>query len=467
MSPSHRLFPLLWPAALAALGCQGAQRVPAARPAAPAAIVWRHDDYAAARKRAVDERKPLVIDMWAPWCHTCLSMQQTVLVDPSIRALADRFVWLAVDTDREGNAEVVGRYPVGAWPTFFVVSAEPHKVESRLVGSGTVLEFRDFLEHGERGWRETSGQKGLDGPMRHVRDGDRAAVARDWRAADEAYRKALASGDLGERLPDVLVAAIGVRYKAEDWAGCMDLGRRRLVDAAQTRTAKAADFAAYADMCAERSGDETQARSLRAAIVAEGSPVRAVLMDPKTPLSVDDRSDGLRILRDAHDALGQKDAGTALAEKQRALLLDAITRAPDARAAMTFNWPLAEVCARLGRPQDAIPILARSVDALPDEYDPPYRLAWLLVEAGRAREALPWAERSLGRVYGPRKARVQGLIAEIHHDLGDLDAERRARSAVVAIWEALSPEQANPAALTEARAALAKVGAAEASAPRR
>jgi len=432
----------------------------AAAPAAPAAIEWIHDDYAGARERAVRAGKPLLIDMWAPWCHTCLSMKHFVLSDPSIRALGDRYVWLAIDTDREINAEAVGRYPVSAWPTFFVVSPEPQQVESRLVGSATVREFRDFLDRGERGALDTRGAAGrlADGPLRHVRDGDRAAVARDFAAADAAYAKALASGDLADRLPDVLVSAIGVRYKAGDWAGCVRLGLERLGDAARTRSAKAADFAAYADMCAGKLGDAAPGRRVREAIVAPQSPIRAVLMDPETALSVDDRADGLRILRDVHDALGQKGEGTALAERQRALLDEAIARAPDAHVAMTFNWPLAEVCVRLGRPAEAIPTLRRSVDALPDEYDPPHRLAWVLLQAGRAADALPFAQAALTRAYGPRKARVQGLVADIHKAMGDVAAERRARAAVVAIHEALPAGQADVKAVLEARAELAKLG---------
>jgi thiol-disulfide isomerase/thioredoxin len=429
--------------------------VPESRGAGAAAIAWIQDDYAAARKRAADERKPLVIDMWAPWCHTCLSMKHFVLSDPGIGALADRFVWLAVDTDRAANATAVGRYAVSAWPTFFVVSPESEAIESRLVGSATVREFRDFLERGERGFRETRGGI-LEAPLRHVRDGDRAAAARDWAAADRAYGEALA-GDLGPRLPDVLVAAIGVRAKAGDWAGCVRLGIERLADSSRGHSAKTADFADYANMCAEKLGD-AQARRLREAIVAKDGPVRAVIMDPAAPLSVDDRSDGLRILREVHDALGQKEAADALAERERALVEGAIAEAPDPRTAMTFNWPLAEVCVRLHKPDEAIAILRRSADALPDEYDPPYRLAWVLLQSGRAADALPPAEQALGLVYGPRKARVQGLIADIHKARGDVVAERDARAAVVAIWEALPPGQYDAQALFEARAALAKVG---------
>src|SRR6266545_1957429 len=75
----------------AAHDAQAASPAAGGKPAEPArggarrvAIPWISDDYAAAVARARSEKKPLFIDMWAPWCHTCLSMKQVVMVDPSL-----------------------------------------------------------------------------------------------------------------------------------------------------------------------------------------------------------------------------------------------------------------------------------------------------------------------------------------------------------------------------------------------
>src|SRR5690606_13966068 len=90
-------------AAVAAAGCKRDQRPPAAEaasaeatPPAEAGLPWIHDDYPAALARARAANQPLVIDMWAAWCHTCLAMKHGVLADPGLRPLADRFVWLAL-----------------------------------------------------------------------------------------------------------------------------------------------------------------------------------------------------------------------------------------------------------------------------------------------------------------------------------------------------------------------------------
>src|SRR5262245_9114354 len=71
---------------------------------------WFEDDWAGAVACAKQRNVPIVLDLWAPWCHTCISMQTTVFMDPSFKDKADKFVYVALDTDRESNAAPVGKY---------------------------------------------------------------------------------------------------------------------------------------------------------------------------------------------------------------------------------------------------------------------------------------------------------------------------------------------------------------------
>ncbi len=163
-------------AALAAAlgtGCQksseqegrGAEPPAAAPPAAPTAapaaakateapparqvrIPWISDDYDAALKRARAEKKPIFIDMWAPWCHTCLSMKQEVMVDPSVEPFLDRFVWLEIDTDRPVNAKLLTRLKVDVWPTFYILSPEKEAVQARHLGAASMAQLRELLDPG-------------------------------------------------------------------------------------------------------------------------------------------------------------------------------------------------------------------------------------------------------------------------------------------------------------------------------
>lgn len=417
-------------------------------------IVWLKDDYPAARKAAIEAGKPLVIDMWAPWCHTCLSMKHYVLTDSNLAAYADKYVWLALDTDRPENAAVLETYPVASWPTFFVVDADAETLQARLVGSATTVEFAEFLGRGMTGYQvKDLDDSSLTGALRRA---DRAAAAKDWASADAAYAEAMGMSKVAAIGPEVLVAWIGTRWKARALTPCMTLGIARLDDANRYSSAKGLDFAAYAAMCANQEGaDPAIAKQLREAIVGKGSPMIRTLGDRKAPLTPDDKSDGLRVLREVYEALGDKASARATIERQRDLLKAAIEDAKTPEAAMTYGWHWAEVHNALGAPADAVPLLEASAKALPNAYDPPYRMAWALLKAKRPAEALPHAERALGLAYGPRKASVQRLIADIHGTLGDKPAERAARQAVVDIYAGLDGGHVNPTALEKAKAAVA------------
>ena len=56
-----------------------------------ALLPWYVDDYKGALADAQASERPIVIDLWAPWCHTCLSMKNTVLADPALATVAERF----------------------------------------------------------------------------------------------------------------------------------------------------------------------------------------------------------------------------------------------------------------------------------------------------------------------------------------------------------------------------------------
>ncbi|HUH00864.1 MAG TPA: hypothetical protein VML75_02650, partial [Kofleriaceae bacterium] len=87
---------------------------------------------------------------------------------------------------------------------------------------------------------------------------------------------------------------------------------------------------------------------------------------------------------------------------------------------------------------------------LPEEYDPPHRLGWVLLQMGELERALGYAERAVALAYGPRKARVQGLLVSIHRARNDGPAERAALEAVLATWRSLPESQQNAGAIEQA-----------------
>ncbi len=412
-------------------------------------IPWHADAYEAALAEARATNRPLVIDLWAEWCHTCLSMKHTVLRDPHLAAVADRFVWLAMDTDRAVNAAALAKFPPEVWPTFFVVDARDESVAARLLGAASPEAFVAFLDAGARrvAGRESPAEEA-------ARVGDMASAGGRYPAAADAFARAVkaAPGDW-PRGPAVRVAWLNALYRAGAHRRCVDVGRAELKAATRGHTPAAADFVYYLHGCAvarARAGAPLDGALLDTAIAA----VQAAVDDPAAPLTVDDRSEARRILREIHMTRGRPEAARTQAEAQRALLDRAAAQATP-YAAMTWHWPRAEVYAFLGEPAELIPALKASMKALPDAYEPPYRLAWIQLKANQPDAARASARAAIERVYGPRAARAWTLLADIEVARGDRVAARAALAEAVAVWKALPEGQRRASARAAAEKRLA------------
>ncbi len=97
---------------------------PPAAPGAPAAsepehdtLQWFEDGPAAAFDAARARKRLLFVDLWAPWCHTCLSMRQQVAV----------------------------------WPTFYLIDAQTRAVPGRWLGGASPAQLRRWLQDSANG----------------------------------------------------------------------------------------------------------------------------------------------------------------------------------------------------------------------------------------------------------------------------------------------------------------------------
>jgi thioredoxin-like negative regulator of GroEL len=418
-------------------------------------IAWIEDDYASALACAKQKNVPLVLDFWAPWCHTCIAMQTTVFMDASMAARATKFVFAALDADREENAAAVAKFATSAMPTFYVIGPD-EAVLARFVGAATLDQFHEFLDAGDRA------QKGsLAEADKHFLAGDRAMATKDFETADKELTAALAKGPAAWlRRPEVVFYLQIAKQKKGDTAGCLKLSDEQMDSVGQT--AIATNFWNSAIECAkaEAKNDEAKAKAVSDRALAK---LQKILDDAAAPLSPDDRAEALGYLRDALDAQGKKAEAKAAAEKSRVFIDEQWAKAPTPFARMAWAWPRADVYAFLGKPLDLVADYEKLAADLPKEYEPRARLGWLYLKAGKAKEAAKWTDEALALVYGPRKARLHAQRAEIAELANDRPQALKCRHDAVKVLESLPEGQRNPAALEKAKAALAATEAGSAA----
>jgi len=417
-------------------------------------IVWIDDNWAGALAAAKAQGRPVLVDMWAPWCHTCISMQKTVLREGPIQNRAAEFIWLAVDTDRPENEAVAKKLDISFWPTFFVVDADGNPL-ARHVGSASLEQFMAFLDTGRGAFAGTL----KDDPiLAALARADQASSSGEHKDALKAYLEALEKG--GPAWPrrfTTRTALLGAYLNAGKVDDCLEHALAHLDDMAASRSASTADYVATAHYCAQRAGDKA-ARDFAERAAAPGNAIEKVLADPTADLSYDDKSDALRVLRELHLQRGDKEAARAMAERQRTILDDAVTAAADdAELAAGYAWPREEVYVYLGEGDKLLPWFRELVEKLPESYDPPYRLAWLESELGLLEDALVHLEQAKARVYGPRAVRVWWQLAELQEKRKDTDGQRVAWKGVVDTIQGLKDQRRYKDALGAAKSKLDKL----------
>jgi tetratricopeptide (TPR) repeat protein len=398
------------------------------------------DDYPKALATARAEHKPLFVDFWATWCHSCLSMQRFVLSDPGMKPVADQVVWASIETETEKNKPVVEQYPPDGWPTFLMVDPESEKVLGSFLGSGSVQDLRGFVQEGVRAYRNTGK---LDPASAAQREGDQARIRGDLKASADAYGRAVASSKAGDPArPERLTLYAKELQKLgtpEATRTCAQLG---LAEAKNTGdSAVAADFAAYLEGCARKlpKGDSEAAKVHALAI----ERLREVVGKKDAPLAADDRSDALANLAEMLDAAGRHDEAVE-AMRQRAQLLErAAAAAPDATIASTFDPHRTDTYLYLKEPQKAEELLGKREKEMPSDYNPPARLARVLLEEKKLPEAEAAVDRALAMMpRAQRRVGILGLKAKI------LKAEGKPTEAVLReqleVLRALPAPQRNP-----------------------
>ena len=377
--------------------------------AAHGPLQFIEDDYPKALAAAKAGHKPLFVDLWATWCHSCLSMQRFVLSDAGMKPVADAVVWSSVETERDPNKAVVEKYPVDAWPTFLIVDPDTETVLGRFLGSGTVQDMRAFVQDGVRAYREKG--KPADPAWAAQREGDAARIRGDLKSASEGYGRAVElSRPEDPQRPERLNLYMSALLRLKEYRACVQTG---LKEARNTPdSALGTDFQSYAFSCVQNlpKGDPDGGRMHELGIAR----IREILAKPDAPLAADDRSDALATLSEMLDVKGRHAEAVAAMQERAQVLEKAAAAAPDTTLASTFDAHRADTYLYLKTPAKAENLLAQREKEMPEDYNPPARLARVLFEEKKLPQAEAAVDRALAKMdRGQRRVGILELKAKI------------------------------------------------------
>ena len=378
-------------------------------------------------------------------------MRAYVFTDKSLTRQAGRFVWLALDSEKSGNAALTKKLGVQALPTFFIVDPTDDHVALRWVGGATAPQLQKWLDDGSAAVAASFGTRrpaAASPAEQALARADRLYGASEYAEAAKAYQQALAAAPAGwpryGRAVESLMFALSQTDQPDVLA--------RLARSAYPKlksTPSAANVASTGLDAVLRLPDSLAERK---AWVAEfEAHCREVLANRSLTLAGDDRSGLYIALLDARQD-AKDDAGAKQVAAQWATMLEseaARAKTPDARAVYDSHRLAAYL--ELGQPERAIPMLEASERDLPGDYNPPARLAVAYRAMMRWSEALAASDRAFARAYGPRQLGMYQVRADVYVGLADSAAARRTLEHAIAFADSLPPGQRSERTLATLR----------------
>ncbi len=378
-------------------------------------------------------------------------MRAYVFTDKALARHAGRFVWLEINTDLPKNALFQEKYPVENWPTLFIIDPRQEKALVRFAGSATVAQLERLFEDGERAY---SGQ--AQGPEAALAWGDARYGEGKPAEAAEAYARALSEAPAdwsrrGRTLESLLTAMWGARqYEACALKAVQELPLL-------PRSPSMANAATIGLGCALSIPPENPTgRDLLGKLEALG---REVLAPPPIDMPADDRSGLYEAMVEAREVLGDEEGMRALANEWLTFLEGEAARAPNPEARTVFDSHRMAAALALNEPLRVVPAIEQSEKDLPQDYNPPARLANLYRRLGRLEEALSASDRALAKVQGSRRLRVLSDRADILLALGRKDAAVSTLHDALTYAKSLSEAQVSKRQLEALEKKLAEVKA--------
>lgn len=380
-------------------------------------IRWIHDDWTRAKQTAKKQNKLVAVDVWATWCHTCLSMKNYVLKRAPLAKVRGQHTWLSLDYDKEENAAFFEVFPIGAFPTFLVIDPRSDQIVARWVGSGTAEEMTAFFADAGRSTTEALSR------------GQKALARRRYGEARRIFEAALTKEKLDRATKTRMVSGLMEALYKTDKKACARKIAPYLNEVDDT--APGLDAVAMAAYCA----DALKKKEKEEILAKVATRLAPVVKNDALHLSVDDRSSLYGTLVSAYDTLGKKKEADEAAKARLALLEAAARKAKTPAARATFDYHRMEVYLRFKRYDEAERMLTASEKAQPKDFNHPWRLAIVYLKKGAYDRGLEAIERALKNGYGGRKIRLYSTKIDLLLAKKDL---RRARATVAEGKKALA-----------------------------
>lgn len=360
-------------------------------------------------------------------------MRAFVFTDTALARRAGQFVWLSIDTEKQGNAPFLTKFPVEAWPSFYVLDPARESVALKWVGGASVRQVEKILDDGRQSVR--GGERGVEEILaradRLYGEGKHADAARAYR---DALSRAPGNWPRYGRAVESLLFSLQMTH---DQRTCAETARAAFPKL--KRTSSAANVAASGLDCALNLKPEDPERATLVAALAADS--REIVTARRPDIAADDISSVYENLAAEREAAKDEEGRKKVLSARAAFLEAEASRAknPDARA--VFDSHRLSTYLALNEPARAIPMLEASERDLPDDYNPPARLAVALNALKKYDEALAASDRALVRAYGPRKIGILRTRADIYAAMGNPGAARETLQETVRYAESLPAGQ--------------------------
>jgi tetratricopeptide (TPR) repeat protein len=362
-------------------------------------------------------------------------MRAFVFTDPALTSKAGQFVWLELNVDDERNAAHRERLSLEALPTFYVLNPADESVVMRRVDGMSVGEMVAFLDEARVAATGPAPASPLEAALLKA---DRLNGEGKKAEAAAAYREALDQAPAGwPPYGRAVVALLFVHQMQDENAKCLALAREALPKLAG---APQSVMAARSGLdCALGLKKDDPARA--AALVEMETATRKTLEPPGVGAAADDVSTSYLSLIQARKDAGDAAGATKDAEAWAAFLEAQAKAAQTPEQRAVFDSHRLSAYMELKQPERAIPMLQESEKDLPDDYNPPARLAVAYFEMKKLDEALAASNRALPKVQGPRRIQVLQRRSDIFAARGDAAAAREALEQALAYAESLPPGQ--------------------------